>query len=293
MNSKILLKTLALAAVVAGCCVPATAWAAVANLNDFELELQINSLQNPPGGATDYSGITYNYDTDSLFIISNGNSHIFEYTTTGTFVRRISTTGFTDSEDISYLGDGKYAIIEEGVKDINILTIGKATTSLTKAGSTTITPKIGGTFGNNGFEGVTFNSTANVFYAVKERVAAQVYEIQMDGTSTLLTAVTNTLTSTMTDFSSVYYDNAGGDLFVLSHESNKIARVKLDGTLVGTRAQPGTQVEGISFSPDGLNMYVVGEVRQYFHYAAPEPSSFLLAAAGGLICLVVRQRRRR
>jgi hypothetical protein len=40
----------------------------------------------------------------------------------------------------------------------------------------------------------------------------------------------------------------------------------LAGQVVGTRFQRGTQVEGITLSPDAHDLYVVGESREFFHY---------------------------
>jgi len=270
------------------------------NLSDYQLVSHIPSLPDPPGGAADYSGVAYNPNTGTLFILSNGNSHIFEYTTTGTFLRRITTTGFTDSEDIVYMGGNQFAIVEEGLKSISMFNILPLTTSLTKAGSTVITPSGGsiptGSLGNSGFEGLAYNSSLNSFYVFKEQSSRGAWRVPIatPSASINLSTINSTLNSgagALTDYSGAFFDNnPGGNIYVLSHLSNKITEVTTGGVLVATRAQPGTQVEGITFTPDMKNMFIIGEAREFYHYTVPEPSSALLLM---IVVPVLSQFRRR
>jgi uncharacterized protein YjiK len=246
---------------------------------------------------TNYSDVAFNYDSNTLFVIDNGNQDVYEYSTTGTPLRRIAGSGQLDTEGIAYMGSNKFAIIEEGVKDISVVTIGPATTSFTKAGaSQIIVPSApAGNLGNTGFEGVTYNSALNQFYVVKEKSSRQVYQVANNGTATLLTAVTSSVTGTgVTDLSGIFFDNSpGGHLFILSDEGNKVIEVGLDGTLYGTLDIPGFQPEGITFSPDGLNMYIIGESRELYHFTSvPEPASLALGAIA-MVGLVGAYRRRR
>lgn len=281
-------------------CVPSRLMAGLYNLSDYQLVTHIPSLPDPPGGAADYSGVAYNPNTGTLFILSNGNSHIFEYSTTGTFLRRITTTGFTDSEDIVHMGGTQFAIVEEGLKSISMFNILPLTTSLTKAGSTVITPSGGsipaGSLGNSGFEGLAYNSSLNSFYVFKEQSSRGAWRVPIatPSASINLSTINTTLNSgagALTDYSGAYFDNnPGGNIYVVSHLSNKITEVTTGGVLVNTRVQPGTQVEGITFSPDMKNMYIVGEAREYFHYTVPEPSSALLLMSA--IPILTQFRRR-
>jgi len=275
--------------------------AAVAPLANFSLVTHIASLNlvANSGGPTNFSDITYNTDTGTLFIVDNGNQDIYEYSTAGAPLRRITGSGWLDTEGIDYLGANKFAVLEEGVKSINTVTIGPATTAVTKAGGTTITPNApAGTLGNTGFEGVAYNTALNVYYLVKEKTPTpEVYQVTSAGVSTLMTAVTSTVVGTgVTDLGGIYFDESpGGHLYLLSQESNKIVEVKLDGTLVATMNVPGTQVEGIAFSPNGLDLYVIGEQRDFYHYHAtvPEPGMLTLATLGGLSLLGLAWRRKR
>lgn len=279
----------------------ATQAAPIQPISSFTLVNQYPSLGLLPGGGgnpTNFSDVAFNYDTGTLFIIDNGNQDVYEYSTTGTPIRRITGSGQLDTEGIAYMGTNRFAIIEEGVKDISVVTIGPGTTSFTKAGaSQVITPSAPvGNLANTGFEGVAHNTALNQFYVVKEKSSRQVYQVASNGTATLMTAVTNTVTAVpgVTDLSGIFFDNSpGGHMFILSDEGNLVVEVGLDGTLYGTLPILGTQPEGITFSPDGLNMYIVGEQRQLYHYqAVPEPASVVLAAVA-ILGLAVCYRRRR
>lgn len=289
---------------------------AAQSLGNFRLINHIASLPNSGDNPVDFSGVAYNYDTGRLYIIDNGNESVYEYTTAGVPVRKITGSGFDDTEGIAYLGSNKFAIIEEGIKAISIVTIGPATTMITKSDATVINPNIAGTFGNSGFEGVAYNATSNVFYALKEKtttsggsVAKGVYQVANtpgSATTTQLSAVTATLNPLATDLSDIFFDgSSGGHLYVLSDEGTRVMEVGLDGTLYGNRALTGAQLEGITFSPDMLNMYVIGEQRDFYHYRAtinaprlpyiplvPEPASLLAVPGSAMLLRRSRSLRR-
>lgn len=285
-------------------------------LDNYNLVTHIATLPNPGDNPTNFSGVAYNYDTGGLFIIDNGNESVYEYTTAGVPVRKITGIGFDDTEGIVYLGANRFAIIEEGIKSISVVTIGSSTTTITKSGATVINPNIAGTFGNSGFEGVAFNSASNAFYAVKEKttttggtVAKGVYQVANtpgSAATTPLGAVSATLDPLATDLSDIFFDpSVGGHLYVLSHEGTRVMEVGLDGTLYGNRALTGAQLEGITFSPDMRNMFVIGEQRDFYHYRVkgpvrgqfhppmprvPEPRALLSVAVTGGAMLLRRVR---
>lgn len=303
VRSRVFLTAAALACVVLAGNLHSALSAPVAPLANFSLVASYPSLGLLPGGGgnpANFSDIAYNYDTGTLFIIDNGNQDVYEYSTTGSPIRRIVGSGQLDTEGIAYMGGNKFAIIEEGVKDISIVTIGPATTSFSKAGALqVIVPSApAGNLANTGFEGISYDSKNNQFYVVKEKSSRQVYQIANSGTSTLLTTVTSAVTGTgVTDLSGVFFDNSpGGHLYILSDESNRVVEVGLDGTLYAQMTIAGTQPEGITFTPDGLNMFILGEQRELYHYQAspiPEPGTLTLAGIGGAIGLLLAWRRRR
>ena len=63
--------------------------------------------------AGDLSGVTLNFDTETLFFIENRYNTIWEADTDMNLIRTINGKDFGDSEDIVYLGNQEFGIINE------------------------------------------------------------------------------------------------------------------------------------------------------------------------------------
>jgi hypothetical protein len=146
---------------------------------------------------------------------------------------------------------------------------------------------------NDGLEGIAYDPVANLFYAVKEFNWANmeteiIYEITpgVPNAVTAPLAITTLGTEALSevledrDASDIFY--AAGHLFVLTEAggTDRISRVTLAGsawTYDNTNPNsnlvlnnpPGFTIansEGLAFSPDGLDMFVVGEDARFYHY---------------------------
>lgn len=98
------------------------------NLNEYVLmpNFPISISQIPD----DLSGITYNPLTNTLFMIQNGTPTIYETTLTGSYIRKITLTGFEDTEGIVHIGGTRFAVTEEKRGKITLITILAATTNI-------------------------------------------------------------------------------------------------------------------------------------------------------------------
>src|SRR5262249_42063619 len=79
----------------------------------------------PPNGtsllAQEASGVTYNWDTDSLFVVGDGGTSVVQVSKTGVLINSMTLapggspqgTEFYDTEGISYVGGGKFVLNEE------------------------------------------------------------------------------------------------------------------------------------------------------------------------------------
>lgn len=231
-----------------------------------------------PTITLDNSGVAYNALTDTLFFITNGTPTIYEFQKDGTYLRTITMSGFIDTEGIEWMYGTTYAVTEErSPYDIITFTMNASTTSVTKAGGTSVNPGISvGT--NLGMEGITYDAANNWFYVVVEKQAnssdgGRVFKVLLDGTATELTALGASLSAMgITDLADLSYSEVSGHLFLLSQENSVIIEAKTDGTIIRTRAvDTGTfaQVEGLDFSPDGNSMFIAGEVDDYQHLTRP------------------------
>ena len=116
-------------------------------------------------------------------------------------------------------------------------------------------------------------------------------------TTSLLSEVTATVSPLATDLSGIFFNNqSDGHLYVLSDESKLLLELTLNGTLIDSLVLPSsfTKPEGVTFSPDGHELFIVGENRELLHYhATPEPSTLLLVAIGGFMMLARGRKKRR
>jgi hypothetical protein len=166
-----------------------------------------------------------------------------------------------------------YAVTEErSPYDIVIIEIGSGTTSVAKSSGTAINPNM--TVASNlGMEGITYDVANDWFYVAVEKQAngdngGRVFRVEMDATTTELTALGTALSNlAVTDLADIYYNNDTGHLFLLSEENKLIIQATPEGEIINTRVtDPAfTQPEGLSFSPDGNYMFVVGEPDHYQH----------------------------
>jgi uncharacterized protein YjiK len=207
-----------------------------------------------------------------------------------------------------------FAIVEERIGRIQLLTIPNGTTNidvdLEDLEAIEPSPTIVDT-GNDGLEGIAYRANDiqdpddDLFYVAKEEGGNNrgVWQVERDGSATHLLICASPIDPEETeciedtdlydivaDVSDIHYGNVNGvdTLFVLSEKSpgsanhNQVLRVELEGTfglIVDTLTLPdGTdlrQPEGITFTPNGSDMIVVGEPgdppnaadsSQVFHY---------------------------
>ncbi len=80
--------------------------------------------------AQEASGVTYNWDTNTLFVVGDGGTSVVEVSKTGALLSSMTLapgsspqgTDFYDTEGIAYVGGGKFVIIEERDRQANLFT---------------------------------------------------------------------------------------------------------------------------------------------------------------------------
>jgi len=250
----------------------------------------------PPDGtsllAQEASAVTYNWDTDTLFVSGDGGTSIVQVTKTGVLINSMTLapgsspqgTEFYDTEGLSYVGGGKFVLNEERYRQVNLFTYVPGAT-LHRADVQTV--KLGTTIGNIGLEGVTYDPMTSHYIFVKEKDPRSIFETGLDfaaGTATNGSPTTDesidlfdpSLVSTL-DFSDIFALSnlpslAGGStydqLLIISQESGKIVQVDRSGnvkhtlTIVAdpsdTISVPDMTMEGITMDRDRI-LYVVNE----------------------------------
>ena len=245
----------------------------------------------PPSGnllGQEASGVAYNWDTDTLFIVGDGGTSVTEVTKAGALVSTMTLSGngndFLDTEGITYIGSGQFVLTEERVRQAVKFTY-VAGGTLTNAAAERV--KLGTTIGNIGLEGLSYDPQTSGFLFAKESDPLGLFQTTIDftaGTASNGSAATVNSTNLFTpslasldDMSDVFaFSNlpalAGqaqvGNLLILSQESGLIRNVDRSGNILSTLtlvADAGNPLtiqnqthEGVTMDREG-RIYVVSE----------------------------------
>jgi uncharacterized protein YjiK len=241
--------------------------------------------------AQEVSAVTYDWDTDTLFVVGDGGTSIVQVSKTGQLINSMTLapgnspqgTTFYDPEGLAYIGGGKFVMTEERDRQVVQFTYTPGST-LTRAAAQTV--KLGTTIGNIGLEGVTYDPLSGGYILVKEQGPEGIFQttvnfatgVASNGSPTTENSVNlfdpNKLN--VLDIADVFSLSnistlTGADtshLLVLSQESGKILNVDRNGTVFSSltiTAAPtdtitvGSQShEGVTLDNNGT-LYVVSE----------------------------------
>ncbi|QNN25434.1 PEP-CTERM sorting domain-containing protein [Planctomycetales bacterium ZRK34] len=266
------------------------------NLSNYQLD----GVYSLTIAADEASGVTYNPDTGTLFVIGDEGRAIVEYDTQGNQLGLMSLTGFDDTEGITYIGNGEFIVVEEREQDLYRLTY-TAFGSATRGDLPMVS--IGPNVGNSGIEGITYDTATGKYFAVKEKNPQAVYELDIDWDA--LSIVVNPL------FDPALLDLASDDLsdvqilstvpsllgtadqnnlLIYSQEGRKLLEVTPAGDTLSTfeLANIG-DAEGVTIDPEGT-IYIVGETPAlYVLKPVPEPAAIATALLG---LLAIKPRRK-
>ncbi|MFB2878171.1 SdiA-regulated domain-containing protein [Floridanema aerugineum] len=242
--------------------------------------------------AQEVSAVTYNWDTDTLFVVGDGGRSIVQVNKTGQLIDSMTLatgtspqgTEFYDTEGLTYIGNGKFVLIEERDRQANLFTYDP---NITLTRSNVQTVKLGTTLGNIGIEGISYDPLTSGYIAVKEITPQGIFQTGIDfatgvatnGSPTTENSIDlfNPALANLVDFADVYalsnlpslngtadYDN----LLVLSQESGKIINIDRSGNISSSltiASDPGNPLsvvnqgfEGVTVDRNGL-LYLTSE----------------------------------
>ncbi len=248
----------------------------------------------PPNSllAQEVSAVTYNWDTQTLFVVGDGGTSVVQVTTTGQLVNSMTLapgsspqgTDFYDTEGLTYIGNGQFVMSEERDRQAVLFTY-VAGTTLTRSATKTV--KLGTTVGNIGNEGISYDPMTGGYIIVKETQPQGVFQTGIDftagtatnGSPTTINPVNlfDPALANLLDFADVFALSnlpsltAQPDythLLILSQESGKIINIDRSGTIYSSLTivsdpgnpltVPNQQHEGLTMDRNGV-LYVVSE----------------------------------
>ena len=247
----------------------------------------------PPNSllAQEASAVTYDWDTDTLFVVGDGGTSVVQVTKTGDLIDSMTLapggspqgTEFYDTEGLTYVGAGKFVLMEERDRQAVLFTYVPGAT-LTRSATKTV--KLGTFAPNIGIEGISYDPLTAGFFAVKETGPQGIFQTGIDfaaGTATNGSPTTeNSINlfdpalANLLDFADVFalsnLSSLSGPqsthLLILSQESGKIVDIDRTGVISSSltiRTDPGNplavpaqQHEGLTMDGNGY-LYVVSE----------------------------------
>lgn len=213
-----------------------------------------------PHIAQNLSGVTWNPHTGTLFAVTNSPQAIYELTPGGRVLRRIALQGFSDTEDIAFIMDDRFAVVEERRGMVRLLRIGPGTTLVRTEDCRTI--DLGSRHEDNkGFESLFYDPLSRCLLTMRETPPYGLVSVPLDADGESPSPSITPLQTDVADVAALGRDSSG-DLWILSEASSCLARLDHGGReRYRIRIEPGTlplEPEGLTFGTDG-RVYVVGE----------------------------------
>ncbi len=297
-------RSCAAALLALGAVAPVVAHAApaVVDLGQYTL---VGTYLLPSVEAEEASAITYNWDTDTLFVLGDEGDVLVEVSKTGAKLSAMTLTGFADTEGLTYVGNGQFVLTEERLRDAYRLSY---TAGGTVDRATLPSKDLGSTIGNTGIEGISYDSRDGSFVTVKEVSSQEVNLNQIDFDSPAAATVSALFSPNLgvTDLSDVQVLGTvpalatgvdADNLLIFSQESRRLLEASRSGLVLSSFdfGALADDAEGVTMDFDG-NIYVVAETGPTMFVLAPPapvplPPSLALALGGGVL-IGLRARRR-
>lgn len=190
------------------------------------------------------SGIAYNSKNNTLMIVSDGNSDIFETDLSGNVLRTIPTTS-SDMEGITLTKNCDTIFVVEETNRLVTSYLESAVRLNSFSVDVAAAP-------NHALEGITRNNANGHLFVINEKQPCMLLEFE--GTNELWRKELK-YTS---DVSDVYFEAPSSSFWIVSDESKKILKLSYNTNLIGEWMIPVQQEEGITIVNDKI--YIVSDL---------------------------------
>ena len=195
------------------------------------------------------SGIAYNSKNNSLFVVSDGRSDIYEIDFTGIVKSTVPTSG-SDLEGIAFSTNCDTIYVVEETKQL---------VSIFSAAGTLLSsfPINVATNPNHALEGITRNTLNGHLIILNEKLPCMLLEFN-NSVEIRRKEINYTI-----DISDVFFEESSNNYWIVSHESQKILKLTSDFNLISEWTIPIIQAEGITIVEDKIYIVSDSENKMY------------------------------
>lgn len=241
----------------------------IKNLNPPTMDYQIDTITTVDCVGENLSGITYNAESNTYFVITNSPEELVQITPSGDCIQSYSLDKFEDTEDIFHVTANQFLVVQERRSTLDVIELGDNEVRHLQSLSFNLDGEV-----NEGLEGVVYDAVKNEIHLVTE-FPQQILKISnwqpMQPINELDELHSFWAPRMMGDYSSITDCNDG--LLVLSHESNRLLKLDYKGKIKASldlidesaTTEDFVQAEGVTIDSDG-NIYIVSEPNQLHIY---------------------------
>jgi len=221
-------------------------------------------------GLRNSSGMTFNPDTGTLFIVQDSPPMVREISPDGELIRSWKIDNVDDIEGVAYLGNGRFALAEESSGKIRFFHLEPNAAAVTLEEKTIQAAPP--TDDNTGIEGICASPDGKTLYVVEEKTPKKIYKIDLASGKTSSPWRLETLD--IGDASGLSPAPKPGHILILSQESRKIVECDEKGNVLATlslekrrnglRSKPVDKPEGIALDPKSKKVFICGEPDMFY-----------------------------
>jgi len=214
------------------------------NSEDYQL---LNLISQYPVDIPGISDLSKFKNGNEFLTVSDTLGKVYVISFTGDVLRTLNYAG-DDLEGVTYVPiDSTIFVVEEKNKEIVKLD--------TNGNEILRFPfEVNNIFKKHGPEGISFNPANEHLYVVNEKFPSLLIEMTISGE----VVDSNELTFAI-DYSAVYYDPLDSSLWILSEESQILAKCDLSGNLVKKYRTGINKGEGLVVDSEHARIYIISE----------------------------------
>jgi uncharacterized protein YjiK len=213
---------------------------------DEQTKTHLNYLKAYDIPVSEASGLDLTFTENGFWTVSDENSTVYKLDNWGKIEKSITVNGI-DLEGVSVVDEKTLAIVLERGREIVIFDTSGIES---KRMNVDLTGEL-----NNGLEGITYDPANKVFFVLNEKNPCLLLTFDKN-----LNELSRDTLSFIKDASGIHFDAKNKSLWILSDESQCVAKCDLNGNLLQKYYITVTQPEGLTLDAEVNKMYIVSDI---------------------------------